>query len=144
MCMPLYGLFQYNYLKAKKLGLIPKKEHTRSALESFKYYSIEFDIIGVFILCAGLSLFLLPFNLQAFQPEGWKSPMIIGMIVAGFVLCILFALYEKYLAPKTFMPYKLLTDRTVLGACILSAIIFIQFYIWSACKQSSTMFSIFY
>lgn len=139
MCIPLYALFQYNYFKAKKMGLIVPKEHTRTPLQTIKHYAIEFDIAGVFILCAGLSLFLLPFTLQSYQAEGWKSPMIIGMIVAGFVLCILFALFEKYIAPKTFMPYQLLTDRTVLGACILSAIIFIQFYIWSAFFSSFLM-----
>lgn len=133
--MPLYALFQVNYIKAKRQGLILPKDHNRTVLESVKMYLIEFDAMGVLLLCAGLSLFLLPFNLVFNQGDGWKSPMIIGMIVAGVVCCILFALYEKYLAPKTFIPYKLLTDRTVLGACILAAVLFISFYVWNACKS---------
>lgn len=134
--MPLFALFQYNYMKAKRANLIPERISNRTIPQSLKYYAIEFDIAGVFILCAGLSLFLLPFNLYAKQAEGWKSPMIIGMIVAGFILCILFALYERFIAPVTFMPYKLLTDRTVLGACILSGVLFISFYVWDSCRFS--------
>ena len=43
-----------------------------------------------------------------------------------------FVFYEKYIAPKTFIPYQLLLDRTVLGANFLAAVVFISFYLWSA------------
>lgn len=132
--LPLWFLFYFNQRKAEKAGLLPAKTTKRTIIGSLKYYFVQFDIAGIFILCAGLSLFLLPFNLVGYQPLGWKSPMIIGMIVAGVVLCILFAVFEKFVAPVTFMPYKLLTDRTVLGACILAGVLFISFYVWDACK----------
>lgn len=56
--------------------------------------------------------------------------MIICMIIFGGLLLIGFALYEKYLAPKCFIPFELLLDRTVAGACLLAGIIFVSFYIW--------------
>ena len=54
------------------------------------------------------------------------------MLVIGGLLIIAFALYEKFLAPKTFIPFGLLTDRTVIGACILAAVLFISFYCWDS------------
>ncbi|KAK4183552.1 putative siderophore iron transporter [Podospora australis] len=132
VCSPLLWLFYKNYRKAKRMGLIPVRPSNRTWLQSLKHYAIEFDLGGMFILIAGLALLLLPFNLYFKQDEGWKSPMIISMIVIGFVLCVIFPFYEKYLAPKTFIPFELLLDRTVLGACVLSGNLFISFYIWNA------------
>jgi hypothetical protein len=84
------------------------------------------------LITAGLGLFLLPFLLYSYQPKGWRSPMIICMIVFGGLLLVAFALWEKYLAPKKFILWELLTDRTVLGANILAAVLFVSFYIWNA------------
>ncbi|KAH6901467.1 siderophore iron transporter mirB [Coprinopsis sp. MPI-PUGE-AT-0042] len=106
--LPLFFVLYYHLRKAEKLGLI-KKESS-----------------------AGLALFLLPFSLYSYQPQQWKSPMIISMIVFGVVFLVAFVVWEKYFAPKTFVPYHLLTDRTVLGACILAAALFVSFYIWNA------------
>ncbi|KAI1941920.1 MFS siderochrome iron transporter 1 [Ophidiomyces ophidiicola] len=129
---PLFGLFMYNYNKAKKAGLVPKRESNRTKLESLKYYFIEFDVVGLILITGGLALFLLPFSLYSYQPDGWKSPMIIGLIIVGCVLLVSFALYERYWAPVTFIPFELLTDRTVVGACILSAVLFVSWYIWNS------------
>lgn len=111
---------------------MPKRNSGRTTLSSLKYYTIEFDIFGILLLASGLALFLLPFSLYSYQTRGWSSPMIISMLVIGLTLLITFILYERFLAPKTFIPYSLLTDRTVLGAYILSAILFIEFYIWDS------------
>ncbi|KAK3997897.1 putative siderophore iron transporter [Cladorrhinum sp. PSN332] len=132
ICSPLLYLFWKNYKKAKEQGLIPDRKSNRTAWESVKYYVVEFDAAGMLILIAGLSFFLLPFNLYFYQAEGWESPLIISFLVVGFVLCIGFVVYEKFVAPKTFIPYELLTDRTVLGACILAGNLFISFYIWNS------------
>jgi hypothetical protein len=58
--------------------------------------------------------------------------MIIAFFIVGGLLLIGFALFERYLAPKTFIPYELLMDRTVLGACILAGVLFVSFYIWDS------------
>ena len=54
------------------------------------------------------------------------------MIIFGGLLLTAFTLYEKFVAPKTFVPYNLLTDRTVLGANILAAVLFLEFYLWDS------------
>jgi MFS family permease len=132
MTMPLFFLMTWNYNKAKKAGLITPTKSSRTLLQSLQHYAIEFDLIGLLLLTGGLTLFLLPFNLYSYQTHGWKSSMIICMIIFGGLLLISFALYEKYLAPKTFIPFSLLTDRTVMGACILACVLFIEFYIWDS------------
>ncbi|KAK3117031.1 MFS siderochrome iron transporter 1 [Teratosphaeriaceae sp. CCFEE 6253] len=130
--LPLFAFFLWNYRKAKRAGLMPERKHDRTRLQSLKYYALEFDLLGLLLLCAGLALFLLPFSLYSYQPLGWRSPMILSMLVLGVALLVGFGLYEKYLAPTTFIPFTLLTDRTVLGAYILAAVFFLSFYIWDS------------
>lgn len=132
ICSPLFALFIWNYRKAKAAGVMPLHQSGRTFIQSLRHYAIEFDLLGLLLVAAGLALFLLPFSLYSYQGNGWKSSMIICMIVFGGLLIIAFALYEKYLAPKTFIPWELLTDRTVLGAYILAAVLFVSFYIWNS------------
>ncbi|KAK0721309.1 major facilitator superfamily domain-containing protein [Apiosordaria backusii] len=132
LCAPLLALFYKNYKKAKRLGVMPERSSGRTWLQSLKHYFIEFDFFGMLLLIAGLALFLLPFNIYFYQTDGWASATCIAMLVVGFVLCIAFVVYEKLWAPKTFIPFELLTDRTVLGACILAGNLFISFYIWNS------------
>ena len=104
----------------------------RTTVQSIKHYIIEFDVAGIILLSDGLALFLLPSSLYSYQSDSWQSPMIVCMIISGGLLLIAFALYEIYVTPKTFVPYQLLTDRTVLGANILAASLFIEFYLWDS------------
>jgi MFS family permease len=129
---PLAILFLYNYHKAKKQGLIPERNSGRKPWQSFVYYLREFDALGLLLLSAGVALFLLPFNLYTLQEQGWRAPLITCLLVFGIVLIIAFAIWEKFFAPVTFIPYSLLLDRTVLGACILSATLFTSYYCWAS------------
>ncbi|KKY22641.1 putative siderophore iron transporter [Phaeomoniella chlamydospora] len=142
---PLIFLFLYNYRKAARMNLMPPPSE-RTWLQSCKYYAIEFDreslgksklswadfktVFGIILLASGLALFLLPFSLYSYQGDGWRSSMIICMIIFGGLLIIAFVFYEKYWAPKTFIPFSLLVDRTVLGACILAGTLFVSYYCW--------------
>ncbi|KAF2273654.1 MFS general substrate transporter [Westerdykella ornata] len=128
--LPLYFLFQLNYKKAVKRGIIVPTKSNRTFMESVKYYAIEFDVGGLFLVMGGLVFFLLPFNLYSYQEGQWKSPLVISFFIIGGLMLIAFALFEKYYAAKTFIPYSLLLDRTVIGACILSAVLFVSWYIW--------------
>ena len=130
--LPLFNLLLNNYLKARKLGLVLKNdsESDRTALKSFLYYCREFDAVGLALLSIGVTLFLLPFNLYALQ--GWDSPLVVGMLIIGSILIIIFVVWERSFAPITFVPYSLLLDRTASGACILSATLFISFWCWNS------------
>jgi MFS family permease len=128
--LPLYFLFQYNYSKAKKQGLIVEEKSGRTALQSLHYYWVQFDGVGLLLLSGGLALFLLPFSIYSYQYYQWRDPKTIGLLVGGFVTIILFVIWEKYFAKVSFMPWNLLLDRTVVGSCVLAAVLFISFYIW--------------
>ncbi|CAF9905102.1 MAG: hypothetical protein HETSPECPRED_004873 [Heterodermia speciosa] len=130
--LPLFGLFVYNYHKANQQGLVPKRESRGTAWKSFLHYCREFDVVGLILLSGGVALFLLPFNLYTLQAKGWRSPLIICLLVFGIVLMIIFAVWERIFAPVTFIPYSLLLDRTVLGACILSATLFLSYSCWNS------------
>ncbi|KAK1986040.1 siderophore iron transporter mirB [Colletotrichum cereale] len=106
--LPLLGIFMYNYYQAKKQDLV------------------VFDIIGLLLVIAGFVLFLLPFNLYQKEPEAWGSPTIIAMLVVGNALIIGFALWEGFFAPVKYLPWELLANRTIFGACTLATVIFIS------------------
>lgn len=52
------------------------------------------------------------------------------MLVVGIVCLIVFALSEHFLAPVPFLPWELLTSRTVLGACLLDVSYQVSQYCW--------------
>ncbi|KAM5341915.1 hypothetical protein ACJ41O_014946 [Fusarium nematophilum] len=130
LCFPLFGILMWNYFKAKKQGIVQVQKSSRTISETVVYYCCEFDAVGLLLLTAGLALFLLPFNLYTLQPLGWKSPLIICLLVFGVVLVIAFALWERFFAPVTFIPFSLLLDRNLVGACILGAVLFISYFCW--------------
>ncbi|KAK5693150.1 MFS siderochrome iron transporter 1 [Elasticomyces elasticus] len=132
VCLPMFAFFLWKLRQAKAAGLLPVRESNRTILQSIKYYAIEFDVFGLLLIMSGLALFLLPFSLYSYQAKGWQSPLVICMIVFGVLLLIAFGLYERFLAPKTFIPFSLLMDRTVMGANICAAMFFVSFYIWDS------------
>ncbi|KAE8314614.1 major facilitator superfamily domain-containing protein [Aspergillus transmontanensis] len=87
---------------------------------------------GVILFAAGLTVFLLPFTLARSAPQGWKTDYIIAMIVVGFVLLLLFAAYQVYLAPVPFLKHTYLLNRTVLGACLLDFVYQMSYYCWNS------------
>lgn len=132
-----------NQRKALNAGLISKPQSGRTLLQSIEYYFWEFDgkglyqsikcianickVVGLLLIVAGISLILLPFSLAAYQTKGWASGMIIAMLVIGFLCLIVFPLWEKFFSKKCFIPFELLSDRTIVGACLLAGFLDISF-----------------
>lgn len=54
------------------------------------------------------------------------------MLALGIALLVIFGLYEKYLSPHSFIPFHLITDRTIIGACGVTAVSFTSFYLWDS------------
>jgi MFS family permease len=129
--LPLFVLFQWNYKKALKTGLMPVEKPDRTFAQSVKYYLIEFDAVGLVLIMVGLTLLLLPFNIYSYQHEKFSSTLISCMIGLGVLLLMAFAIWERFGAKRTFVPFDLLRDRTVLGANLLGAVIFFGFYMWN-------------
>lgn len=83
------------------------------------------------MFASGLTIFLLPFTLATSAPHGWRTGYIIAMIVLGFVLLVSFGLYEGFVAKKPFLDGRYLTDRTVMGACLLDFVYQISYYCYA-------------
>lgn len=75
-------------------------------------------------------LLLLPFSLAQYGRAEYNSASFIAMIVVGFCTLFIFAAWERFAARVHFIRYDLLRQRTVLGACILSAVVYFSFYCW--------------
>ncbi|GAB1197563.1 major facilitator superfamily domain-containing protein [Aspergillus pseudonomiae] len=132
VALPLYLVLKINLRKAQKKGLVKHERSGRTLVQNIIHYLVEFDLPGVILFAAGLTVFLLPFTLARSAPDGWKSDYIIAMIVVGFVLLIFFAVYQVYLAPVPFMKHTYLLNRTVLGACLLDFVYMMAYYCWNS------------
>ncbi|KAF9871563.1 major facilitator superfamily transporter [Colletotrichum karsti] len=126
-------LFKYDKM-ARDSGLIVKAKpaEERSFLGRVEYYAREFDVLGLVLVATGLSLLLLSISIYSYQPQGWRSPLIISFIVIGFLLIVSFLLYERYLAPQTFLPWAVIRDRTVVFTNIMAAALYVSEFICSA------------
>ncbi|KAH8879148.1 siderophore iron transporter mirB [Thozetella sp. PMI_491] len=129
---PLFVVLKLNLRKAKIFGILPPETSGGNVLQKIWHVIVEFDVIGVFLFAGGLTLFLLPFTLATSAPNGWKTNYIIALIVIGFVLLVLFALYQIYLAPAPFLKQQFLIDRTVIGACLIDMTYQMSYYCWNS------------
>ncbi|GKZ20201.1 siderochrome iron transporter 2 [Aspergillus brasiliensis] len=127
---PLVVLLKYYQRKAESMGLLKREDSGRTTMQSIVHYIHEFDLIGACLLMAAWVLLLLPFSLQQYGRAQYKSAKFIAMVVVGFVLLFVFAAWEKWFTRKHFVRYELLRQRTVLGACIMSAVSYFSFYCW--------------
>ncbi|KAI8946086.1 siderochrome-iron transporter MirB [Xylaria longipes] len=134
--IPVALLFIWSRRKALRQGVIVPRVSNRTAWESVKYYVVEFDVVGMLLTVFGFSLLLLPFSLDSYAPDGWATGYIIAMIVLGVALLAAFVLWEKYLAPVQYFPFRFLKDRTILGSCGLYGFMFLSVYCWDAYYQS--------
>jgi hypothetical protein len=120
---PLIALFFWNQHRAEKLGVIKRGKHALTGA-SVRKFLIEFDLLGICLLAAGMAMFLTPMSIWSFQEKQWASPLIICLVVFGALLIIIFTLYEYFLAPVNFVPMRLLADRNVLLSGIMLALVF--------------------
>lgn len=89
---PFLIVFWYNQRLAREQGILvdSREASGRTPLQSLKHYLIEFDFVGIILICAGFSLFLLPFSLATSSAQQWRSGHIIAMLVIGFCCLIAF------------------------------------------------------
>ncbi|CAN9278155.1 unnamed protein product [Alternaria alternata] len=114
--------------RVRRAGVEARELSGRTVFQSIKHWSIEFDLIGLLLVVCGFSLLLLPWPLATYQHHGFGSPLVICMIVFGLMLLVAFVIWERFYATKTFFPYYLMKDRTVVASCLLGANAWIAFY----------------
>ncbi|WPH00658.1 Hypothetical protein R9X50_00348800 [Acrodontium crateriforme] len=132
MSMPMYYILKTALRNAKKDGLETKVETGRTIGQKALFYFLEFDLTGVVVFSVGLTVFLIPFIIADSAPNGWATGYIIAMIVIGLVMLFIFVAHEYYIAPAPMLKFAFLTNRTVLGACLLDATYQIAYYCWNS------------
>nr|XP_036583951.1 siderophore iron transporter mirb [Colletotrichum truncatum]KAF6793210.1 siderophore iron transporter mirb [Colletotrichum truncatum] len=136
ICLPAALVMFMMQRKAEKAGMLEKLKSDRTYLQGFFYYLKQFDVVGIILLVAAFALIMLPFSIVPYAAHGWKSAHIIAMEVIG-VLCIpAFYVWEKYITPVTFIPYHYLSNRSILGSCLLYGIMFLSIFCWDTYYQS--------
>lgn len=136
--LPLSALFLFNHHKAKKMGLIESKPIKITPAKVYQF-CVEIDLVGILLLAVGWVLFLLPFSLWSYQAQKWQSPIVICFWVFGVLCLISFIVWEKFFAPVTFIPYKLLMNRTVLFGGFMFTFNFCGGAIWRPFFSSMLM-----
>ncbi|KIW00966.1 uncharacterized protein PV09_07488 [Verruconis gallopava] len=130
--LPMFIMLKVKQHQAESRGIIALKRSDEPVIKQIWDGIIGFDVPGVILFAGGLTVFLLPFTLATYAPNGWSSDYIIAMIVTGFVILLIFGLYEVYVAKSPFLNYRFLTDRTVIGACLFDATYQISYYCWNS------------
>ncbi|KAI5305352.1 hypothetical protein KEM56_004645 [Ascosphaera pollenicola] len=136
---PIATMMFWNDWKAKKEGRYIRGVSGRTTWQSINHYFWEFDVIGAILITAGFVLLLLPLTLAGGSGKEWQSAHIIVMIVLGGVLLIVFGLYEYFLAPIQYLPWRFLRSWTVVSACVAYFAMFISTYCWDGYFYSYLM-----
>lgn len=68
------------------------------------------DAGGIFLLVAGLVLFLLGISWGG-NPKPWTSPLILGLLITGALLVVIFVIFERFTpSPNPFIDMTLFKD----------------------------------
>ncbi|KAJ5915992.1 major facilitator superfamily domain-containing protein [Penicillium tannophilum] len=118
--MPLVIIWSFARKKAQQGKVLEHVTDERPWTQRIHHIITEFDMAGILLLTAGLSLFLLAFVLAGSQEGTWQSTKIICMIVIGGATIGAFVVYERFFATRPFIPYHLLVSRTIIGTCLLN------------------------
>ncbi|KAL1890436.1 hypothetical protein Sste5346_008264 [Sporothrix stenoceras] len=135
-CAPLAVVLKVFQRRAEERGLFVREGSSgRSVWQSIVHYLVMFDLVGALLLMAAFVLVLLPFSLQSNGVTSqYSSPTFIAMLVVGILLFPAFAAWERFGLPRKtgapFLQWQLLRSRTVLGACVVAAVMFFNFYTW--------------
>lgn len=107
------------------------KEENHSVFQKIIWFFVEIDIVGSFLLVAGLTLILLPLTLALPSWGGWSSGITIGTLIGGVVAWGLFGIWEWKFAAKPFVPIGDWETRTPLyGILALSTVTLISSTAW--------------
>ncbi|KIJ51356.1 hypothetical protein M422DRAFT_43910 [Sphaerobolus stellatus SS14] len=134
---PLIVTLLWAERKAKKLGIVNTVVHGGTNAEREEGSLIQrmlrgaekLDILGLVLIGTSVALILLPLTLAPNSKGGWKNPSMIAMIVVGFVVIPIFAVWEAKFAKFPVFPRRFLSNRSAIIASAIGFLDFISFYL---------------
>ncbi|KAL4750536.1 siderophore iron transporter mirA [Aspergillus terricola var. indicus] len=137
----LIGTMLYYQQRARARGPIPAESASEPVgryVDSswwkrvFNLVWVQLDAFGAILLLLGLSLFLVPLSLTGSgNSDDWHKGSFIAMLVLGVVIFVAFIAWDTWFAKKPFIPYKMIKNRTVAAACLLGALDFFHYSVFS-------------
>lgn len=132
---PLIGIMFWLHKKAKIHGETREIAIMQNIDKSAPWYKrahqllyIELDIVGAFLLAAGLTLTLIPINIAGkANINRWKQAHNIVMLVLGILCFGAFLVWDSKYAKKPFIPYRMVRNLTILSACAIGAFDFANY-----------------
>ncbi|KAJ5600567.1 hypothetical protein N7450_001634 [Penicillium hetheringtonii] len=116
-------------LTSNSLGLESGQPLWRKVFQLFWY---QLDLPGAIFLLAGLSLLLVPLSLTGTtNSDSWTRGSFIAMLVLGVVFLIVFLVWDAWFARQPFVPYRMINNRTVAAACLLGALDFFHYSVFT-------------
>ena len=89
---------------------------------------VDLDIAGAMLLVIGLGLTLIPLSLTgAKNSDRWDQGSYIAMLVIGVVVIAGFFVWDTKFAKVPFVPFRMIKERTVVAACVLSMLDFFHY-----------------
>lgn len=116
-------------LTSSSLGLDPGQPLWKKIFQLFWF---QLDLPGAIFLLAGLSLLLVPLSLTGTtNSDSWTRGSFIAMLVLGVVFLIVFFIWDAWFAQQPFVPYRMINNRTVAAACLLGALDFFHYSVFT-------------
>ena len=113
-------------------GLGETAERQSSVWMIGQFLWTELDLPGAVLLASGFSLLLVPLVLTgSSKTDRWDTPSFIAMLVLGIALLGLFCFWDGKYARKPIVPYRLMTNHTVVAACLIGAFDFLSYSVFT-------------
>ncbi|KAM6518877.1 hypothetical protein FSOLCH5_007642 [Fusarium solani] len=132
--LPTIAIMVFMEFRARKKGIYYKRVSLRAASEIPEGASwptkvrqvlfVQLDIVGAFLLLAGLAMTLLPLSITGRRnTERWTEPSSIVLLVVGVLTFVGFLIWDGRYAKKPIVPFRMIKNRNVILACVSVCII---------------------
>ncbi|KAI1034713.1 hypothetical protein LB504_004390 [Fusarium proliferatum] len=126
--VPTIAVMVFMSLRARKRGIVSKRNSLRAASEipngaswivqARQVLYVQLDIVGAFLLLAGLAMTLLPLSITGRRnTEKWTEPSSIVLLVVGVLTFVAFLIWDGRYAKKPIVPFRMIKNRNVILAC---------------------------
>ncbi|KAI0819605.1 drug:h+ antiporter [Trametes gibbosa] len=133
---PLIITLYWGERKAKKLGFVHAPTRSEliaqanaSVLKRVWLFAEQLDLVGLILLGGAIALILLPMTLAQRAKGQWSSPSMVLMLVAGWIMLPLFALWDGRYAKRPVIARRFLTNRTVVCAAWIGFFDFLSYFL---------------